>query len=90
MATSGDDLINDSSSSTFIDALAGADTVYGNGGNDTLFGNSGNDFLFGGAGTDSLNGGTRIMTVCMEAGIMTCSMMTLESISMMAVTVTTR
>lgn len=57
MATSGDDLINDSSSSTFIDALAGADTVYGNGGNDTLFGNSGNDFLFGGAGTDSLNGG---------------------------------
>ena len=55
--TSGDDTINDGGSGTYIDALAGADTVYGNGGNDTLDGNTGADVLFGGSGDDSLRGG---------------------------------
>ncbi len=55
--TSGDDTINDGGSGTYIDALAGADTVYGNSGNDTLYGNSGIDVLFGGSGADSLRGG---------------------------------
>ncbi len=56
-ATSNDDVIEGDEQSNEIHALAGNDTVTGNGGNDILFGDNGNDLLYGGAGYDTLVGG---------------------------------
>jgi Ca2+-binding RTX toxin-like protein len=55
--TPGNDSITGDALPNFIDALAGNDTVNGNGGNDTLIGGLDNDILFGADGNDILSGG---------------------------------
>jgi Ca2+-binding RTX toxin-like protein len=55
--TPGNDNIKGDGLGNFIDALAGNDTVNGNGGNDTLIGGLNNDVLFGADGNDNLQGG---------------------------------
>lgn len=55
--TPGDDLLLGDGLDNLIDALAGNDTVNGNGGNDTLIGGLGNDSLLGAVGNDTLIGG---------------------------------
>jgi Ca2+-binding RTX toxin-like protein len=55
--TPGNDSITGDALPNFIDALAGNDTVLGNGGNDTLIGGADNDILFGGTENDILSGG---------------------------------
>jgi Ca2+-binding RTX toxin-like protein len=55
--TPGNDNISGDALDNIIDALAGNDTVNGNGGNDTLIGGLGNDQLLGALGNDTLIGG---------------------------------
>lgn len=55
--TPGNDTISGDALGNFIDALAGNDSVNGNGGNDTLIGGLGNDTLLGAVGDDILSGG---------------------------------
>jgi Ca2+-binding RTX toxin-like protein len=55
--TPGNDTISGDALGNFIDALAGNDSVNGNGGNDTLIGGADNDTLLGADGNDILSGG---------------------------------
>lgn len=55
--TPGNDSITGDALPNLIDALAGNDTVTGNGGNDTLIGGVDNDILLGGTENDILSGG---------------------------------
>ncbi|WP_270725289.1 M10 family metallopeptidase C-terminal domain-containing protein [Shimia sp. Alg240-R146] len=55
--TTGDDIIDGTSSPETIDGLAGNDSIRGLGGRDSLLGNAGNDTLLGGVGNDTLIGG---------------------------------
>jgi Ca2+-binding RTX toxin-like protein len=54
--TKSNDVYRDTDEGHTINALAGDDTVYGNGGDDTINGGGGNDTLIGGDGNDTLNG----------------------------------
>lgn len=69
MATNGDDIIVDNAFGHIIDALAGNDSVFGNGGNDILLGRDGKDLLNGGMGNDSLNGGAGTDTADYSNGL---------------------
>ncbi|KPA19787.1 Serralysin C precursor [Shimia sp. SK013] len=55
--TTGDDVIDGTSTPDTIDGLAGNDTITGLGGADSLLGNAGDDSLLGSAGNDTISGG---------------------------------
>ncbi|MEC3860643.1 tandem-95 repeat protein [Mesobacterium sp. TK19101] len=66
--TAGDDSLAGDDAANAIDALAGNDTVQGNGGDDTITGGAGADSIAGGAQADDLGGDAGDDTILGDTG----------------------